>query len=125
MSRFNLSECNERQRKLIERAIEPTMKQRAIVPLESDLHKSIEAELRRKRWFFCHSRMDKRTTTQLGMPDFIVAAPDGKTYWIEAKRKGNKLSKEQNITRHCLLALDHIHATVYSMEEFLKVITPL
>lgn len=97
------------------------------VGLESELHKAIEAELKRRRWYYVHSRMDKRTTTQLGVTDFIVAipAPAGtkpKTLWCEAKRKGGKLTKEQNITRHILLAAGHWHETVYSFEEFLSLL---
>ncbi len=90
--------------------------------LESDLHKAIEAELKRRRWYYVHSRMDKRTTTQLGVTDFIVAIPGGKTLWCEAKRKGGKLSQEQNITRHILLASGHWHEVVYSIEQFNKLI---
>lgn len=90
------------------------------VEQESDLHAEIAAELVRRRWFFVRSRMDKKTTCQKGVPDFICAAPDGRTYWIECKRKNAKLSKDQNITRHVLLALGHKHATVYSFEEFVE-----
>jgi hypothetical protein len=92
--------------------------------LESDLHDQIVAELIRRRWFFVHSRMDCRTTTQKGVPDFICAAPGNPpdTFWIEAKRKGAKLSKEQNITRHILLALGHKYKIVYSIKDFLDLI---
>lgn len=86
---------------------------------ESDLHDLISEELVRRRWYFVRSRMDRPTTQQAGVPDFICAAPDGKTYWIECKKKGGKLSKEQNITRHVLLALGHRYSTVYSFDEFL------
>ena len=89
---------------------------------ESDLHDEIVAELIRRRWFFVHSRMDCRTTQQKGVPDFICASPGGKTYWLEIKRKGAKLTKEQNITRYCLLALGHKWAVVYSFQEFLTAV---
>jgi hypothetical protein len=90
--------------------------------LESKLHEEIEAELKRRRIYYVHSRMDRATTTQLGVTDFICAMPNGKTLWCEAKRKGGKLTKEQNITRHILLAAGHWHEVVYSMKQFLELL---
>ena|SRR6185436_13553585 len=92
------------------------------VAMESELHAEIIDELKRRRLYFVRSRTDKRTTTQLGVPDFIIAMPNGKTLWVECKRKGNKLSQEQNITRHILIASGHRHAVVYSFQEFLNAI---
>lgn len=92
---------------------------------ESDLHDQIAAELVRRRWYFCHSRMDRPTTTQKGVVDFIIAAPDGITYWCEVKRKNGKLTPEQNITRHVLLGLNHRHFVARSMDEFLAAINPV
>jgi len=105
---------------------------------ESVLHDQIIAECQRRRWWFAHSRMDKKTTQSKGIPDFIIAASSTSikafadyynkpmntplTYYIEVKRKGAKLTKEQNITRHVLLALGHKWACVYSYPEFLAVI---
>jgi RecB family endonuclease NucS len=89
---------------------------------ESDLHDKIIAELIRRRWYFVHSRMDCRTTQLKGVPDFICASPDGRTFWIEVKRKGAKLTKEQNVARHCLLVLGHKWACVYSFQEFLTAV---
>lgn len=85
---------------------------------ESKLHEKIIEDLQRRRWWFCHSRTDKRTTQQLGCPDFIVAAPLGVSWFIEVKKKGGKLTKEQNIARHCLVSLDHIHSMVFSMGDY-------
>jgi hypothetical protein len=66
--------------------------------------------------------MDKPTTNQLGTCDFIIAAPDGHTFWIECKAKGGKLTPDQNITRHLLLALGHRYAVVFNHQEFLEAI---
>jgi hypothetical protein len=85
---------------------------------EAALHLLIEDELKRRRWYYVHSRTDRATTQQAGVPDFIIATPNGKTLWIEAKRKGGKLSVEQNVTRHILLAMGHHFAVVFSMEDF-------
>ena len=92
------------------------------VPLESPLHDDIEKELKRRRWYYVHSRMDKRTTTDLGVTDFIVAIPGGKTLWLEAKRRGAKLSKDQNIVRHILKASGHWHEVAFSMTDVLKIL---
>jgi len=85
---------------------------------ESELHSQIEAELKRRRWYFVHSRCDRKTTTQLGVADFICAAPNGITWWVECKKRGGKLSQEQTVTRHVLQALGHRWACVYSLKEF-------
>ncbi len=45
----------------------------AEIKSERDLHRQIENLLRLKDIVFFSSRMDRRTTTQVGMPDFIFA----------------------------------------------------
>src|ERR1700744_3157346 len=98
------------------------------VKLEGELHDKIEAELKRRRWYYVHSRMDKPTTTELGVTDFIIAVPANaagefpRTLWLEAKRHGAKLTKEQNIVRHILKAAGHWHEVVYSMKQFLELL---
>lgn len=87
---------------------------------ESKLHEFIADDLRRRRWYFVHSRMDARTTTAKGVPDFICAAPGGLTCWLEIKRKGGKLTPEQTVVRHVLLALGHRYATIWSKEDYLQ-----
>lgn len=89
---------------------------------ESELHDQIQAELKRRRWYYVHSRTDKRTTQELGTPDFIIAVPiNGKTIWMEVKRKGGKLTPEQNAVRHVLTASLHIHRVVYSIKEVIEI----
>lgn len=92
------------------------------VKLEGDLHDKIEEELKLRRIYYVHSRMDKPTTTKLGVTDFIIAMPGGVTLWLEAKRHGAKLTKDQNIVRHILLAGNHWHEVVYSFKQFLNII---
>ena len=89
---------------------------------EKKLHQKISEDLTARRWFFVHSRCDRPTTQAAGVPDFIIAKPDGVTIWIECKAKGGKLSVEQNVTRHVLLALDHRFALVYSFADYLKAV---
>jgi VRR-NUC domain len=90
---------------------------------ESELHDQIISECQRRRFYFVHSRTDQRTTQQKGVPDFICAAPNGITYWIEIKTATGKLTPEQNVTRHVLGALDHQFHVVRSFAEFISVIS--
>ena len=92
---------------------------------ERDIHDAIEYELNRRRWYYVHSRTDKPTTQRAGVPDFIIALPDGNSLWVEVKKKGGKLSAEQNITRHILLSLGHRFALVFSMDDFLEAISSI
>lgn len=90
--------------------------------LEAELHEQIEAELKKRRWYYVRSRMDRKTTTQKGVVDFIVAGNNGITYWLEIKRKNSKLTAEQTITKHVLLALGQRYETIFSFQQFLDFI---
>ena len=92
------------------------------VKIERELHDDVQSELRHRRWYFVHSRMDRKTTTQLGVVDFIIAIPGGKTLWLELKRKNGKLSQEQNITRHILKSSGHWHEVAFSMTDVLRIL---
>lgn len=89
---------------------------------EAKLHQLIYDYCRQRRWLVVHSRMDRPTTTAPGIPDFIIAADDGKTHWIEAKAKGKKPSREQLGTLHWLESLKHNADWVESFPEFLAVV---
>ncbi len=96
-----------------------TVKQSGVsLERESDLHEKIIQELKLRRYYFVHSRTDKRTTNQIGCPDFLIYAPFGIALCCEVKRKGSKLSAEQNVVKHVLTALGHRWAMVTSMDEF-------
>ena len=87
---------------------------------ESELHDQIAAYCRSRKWYFVHSRMDRRTTTAKGVPDFIIACDDGQTLWVECKRKGAKPSIEQLGTNQWLKCLKHRAHIVWSYDEFLQ-----
>jgi hypothetical protein len=101
---------------------------------EADLHDKIIAECQRRRWYCQTTRMDKKSTATKGACDFVIAASkdvnwdshggfaDPPVFFIEAKRKGGKLSPEQTVTKHVLTALGHRYACVFSYAEFLSVI---
>lgn len=89
---------------------------------ESELHDQIAAYCSSRKWYFVHSRMDRRTTTAKGVPDFIIATDDGATLWVECKRKGAKPSIEQLGTNQWLKCLKHRAHIVWSYGEFLECI---
>lgn len=91
-------------------------------PCEADLHDKIEDELKRRGWYYVHSRMDMATTTALGVPDFIVAMPQGKTIWLEVKSKTGKMKREQLAAQMMLELHGHRHAVVRSFTDFLNLL---
>lgn len=64
------------------------------VELESELHRQIIEECKRRGWLAVHSRMDAPTTTQLGVADFIILAPN-RVLLIEAKSRTGKRTPAQ------------------------------
>lgn len=94
------------------------------VEREADLHDQIEKECRHRGWPFVHSRMDRRTTVAVGVVDFVIAADNGRTFWIEAKGAKTKVTREQAATIHWLQNLGHTAAVVRSLAEFLAAIAP-
>lgn len=86
---------------------------------ESELHERIMDYCRSKGWQFIHSRTDKPSTNQLGCPDFLIAANDGVTFWIECKRKGSKPTTHQLGTILALKLLGHRAGIIFSFQEFL------
>ena len=90
---------------------------------ESTLHYAILDYCRGKGWLCVHSRMDRRTTTAVGISDFIIVAPQA-VWFIECKRPGQKLRPEQAAFRAQILKLGWPHATVHSMAEFLQAVEP-
>jgi hypothetical protein len=87
---------------------------------EAEIQDKIEAECRRRGWYVVRSRMDRPTTTALGVPDFIVAIDRGRTLWVEVKRPGGKLTTEQAGAQAWLSKLQHARAVVCSLAEFLQ-----
>lgn len=89
---------------------------------ESKLHEQIIAECRRRGWYYVHSRMDRRTTTALGVVDFIIAADGGRTFWIEAKARNKKPTREQAGAIHWLANLGHKSIVVHNLDGFLAAV---
>jgi len=93
------------------------------VSLEADLHGQIEEFCRSKGWICFHGSMAHRTHRTIGEPDFIIAADGGRTFWVEVKRKGGKATPAQLGTIAWLQKLGQTAAIVWSMDDFLKLIT--
>ncbi len=88
------------------------------VSLEADLHQQIEQYCRSKGWICFHGSMAHRTHRTIGEPDFIIAADAGRTFFIEAKRRGGKLSPVQAQMKAWAEKLGHKVSVVTTMEEF-------
>ena len=87
---------------------------------ESDLHRLIATVCKLRGWYFIHSRMDKRTTCNIGAPDFVIALPGGRTLWVEAKTSRGKMTPEQERARDMLIRLGHRQIVVRSIDEFIS-----
>ena len=85
---------------------------------ESSLHDYILEHAHSQGWLAIHSRMDKPTTTALGVSDFILVTTQT-IMFIEAKRKGGKVTPKQQGFLTAIRSLGWPSAVVYSQEEYL------
>lgn len=92
--------------------------------LESELHEKVAAECTRLGWYFVHSRMDRKTTNALGVPDFLIWPYGYQAFAVECKSGTKKLTKEQMGVRAYFLKLKQPHFVVRSEAEFLSYIAP-
>lgn len=74
-------------------------------------------------WEMVHSRMDMRTSVDEGLPDFVLAAPNGRTYWIECKARKEKPKRHQEGWGIRLRNLNHVYGVAWNMQDFLKIIS--
>jgi hypothetical protein len=86
------------------------------VKREADLHDEVEALCRQRGYYYIHSRMDRRSTVQVGAPDFLIALPHSRMVWIELKRKGGKPTLRQLAAITHLKKLGHAAAVCDSMD---------
>ena len=92
------------------------------VECEAELHEQIIYECRGRLWPFVRSRMDLPSTTSLGAPDFVIAADNGRVFFIEAKTKTGKQSPAQIGWQMMLERNGHKYHLVRSFEQFLEAI---
>jgi len=68
------------------------------VERESDLHDQVADYCKAHGYLIRHDRMGRRTTGQIGWPDFEIFMPDKRFCALELKAKGNKASEAQRAT---------------------------
>ena len=109
------------------RAVQPELSDDAVgAGEEGELHNSILDYLKREGLAYVHQRMDQRSTSNQGVPDFCIAAPlkQGelipRTLWVECKTKTGKLSEEQQTWKFLCERAGHRYHIIRSMREFME-----
>jgi hypothetical protein len=92
---------------------------------ERVLHDRILKECRQRGYYVVHSRTDRKTTTDLGVPDVILAVPNGQTVWVEIKSRKAKLRPEQSYALAHLKKLNHRAYVIHSFTAFLELLKTL
>lgn len=90
------------------------------VAREKDLHEQIQEFCASKGWICIHSRYDRPATNQAGTPDCIIATDDGRTLWVELKRRGGKCSPAQNAMLAWLVKNKQKAFVASSLQEFVE-----
>lgn len=106
------------------RSAHPSDNPRPSPPLEKELHRQImdHCDKQWPRWKYIHSRMDKSTRNEIGVPDFVIALPNRRTRFIEAKRSGEKPTLAQSAWHAEMTKLGHTVHIVHDMKEFLDAV---
>ena len=89
---------------------------------EDTLHDAIVDECKRRGWLFFHGSMAHRAMRTKGEPDFTICADRGRVFFIEAKTKTGKLSREQLGVKAWAAKLGHTVHVVRSIREFREVV---
>ena len=131
VSSYQLQEMVERVARNAKRqpSIEPPSPEgpaRSGCDREGKLHQQIIDWCDRQwpRWKYVHSRFGVKSTLDEGVCDFAIAAPGGRTFYIECKTKDGKLDPAQRDWIAEMNRLGHNVHTVRSMDEFLNLTRP-
>lgn len=89
--------------------------------LERELHKLICNELLRRQIVFIHSRMDRKSTIGVSLPDFCFAL-SGHPVAVECKTKSGELSPEQYVTMNRMIGNGWRYYVVRSFAEFAEIL---
>jgi VRR-NUC domain len=89
--------------------------------LERDEQRNFATECLQRGWRFVWHKTHKRSTANVGCPDFIVAAK-ATTFWIEFKRVGEDLSPDQEAFKKQLAQNGITMYVVFSAFEAAQVI---
>lgn len=87
---------------------------------EIDLQAKIERFLADRGYYFFHDRSRKENAR--GMPDLVIAMPEGRVLWLELKSAGGRLRPEQKMVRLKLLALGQEWYEVRSFRQFVDIV---
>lgn len=90
---------------------------------ESKLHAEISSECKRRGWLAFHGSMAHQAMRTLGEPDYTVLADGGRVFFVEAKTKTGKLSREQLGLSLMAEKLGHTIHVVRSIEDFIRVVS--
>lgn len=115
----------EMQRRLAGNAVRQSEPCAATEPCnrEAELHEQIRKEIASRGWLGFHGSMAHRSHRTVGEPDWIVLADQGRVFFIEAKSRTGKLSKEQCALRAWIEKLGHVFGEVRNIEGFLNLTT--
>lgn len=96
------------------------------VKSERELQNLMASLLNQRNIYFVMSRMDKRSMTRRGTPDFFCAFPNGQAEAFEAKTPEGKLSEEQhqNHLEYKTKTGKNVHV-IRSFEQFFNLIKNL
>ena len=97
------------------------------VKWEREIHKQIQNDLHRRGIFAVHSRCDKRTTQQKGVPDFLMALWDAekgcaRPVAIEVKMPGESLTDDQEYVCGKMNSNGWDYYIVFSFEHYCAVL---
>lgn len=87
---------------------------------ESRLQARIEADLKRRGYFYFHDR--SRGDNEPGLPDLVIAMPKGRTVWMELKAKAGRMTQDQKRVRLILMYLGHEFYEVRSFRRYLEIV---
>lgn len=90
---------------------------------EKALQLAVAEWLQAQKYPFFSPRMDKRTTWQVGAPDFVVCV-EGFFVCVECKSPAGKLSKEQEAIMAYVTMGGGMYLVVYEVEQLAKALKP-
>ena len=98
--------------------LSPDATKPAGVERECDLHGDIEDACRKRGWIFFTGSMAHKAMRTLGEPDYTIMADRGRVFFIEAKSRIGKLSREQQGLAMMAERLGHKIHVVRNITEF-------
>lgn len=96
---------------------------RYVARSERELQGQVAQHLNRHQIPFFNPRMDRKSTVQVGMPDFVVCLPpNGRFVGIETKCQATRgrLSPEQEASMARILAAGGTYLIIYSLEQLIQ-----